>query len=139
LGDKWIVGLASWSLGKVASAQGDYEAARSFFEESAAIGTELGNKWFVPYVLEGFGDLALAQGQPEKAARLFGAAEVLREELGLSLPPAERRAYDSSISRMNAAMTAEAFRAAWADGCAIGAEQAMEMALERVEAGGPVA
>ncbi len=61
--------------------QGDYERARSYYEESVALCKELGDKRIASESLDGLACISSAKGNPEQTARLFGAAEALRATL----------------------------------------------------------
>ena len=131
LGDKWIVGLMSWSLSRAVIAQGDLPAAAALLAECAAIGEALGNEWTVPYVLEGFGDIALAEDNAPRAVSLYGAAAVVRERLGLTLSPSDRITHEQAFARMHAALPPEEFANAWESGRATPIDEALSLALGR--------
>lgn len=71
-----------------------------------------------------------AQGDAKRSARLFGAAEALHEAIGEILEPEDRAEYDRYRAIARAALTEEAFAAAWAKGRAMTIEQAIAEALE---------
>ena len=78
--------------------------------------------------------LADRESQPawqQSAVRLFGAAAALREAMGnsarrswfLALPPPGRDEYERQVAAMRAALGAEAFNLAWAEGQQLALEQ----------------
>jgi hypothetical protein len=62
-------------------------------------------------------------------ARLLGAAEGLHEAWGTPLPPADRTEHDGCVAALRAALGAEAFATAWAEGRAMSPEQAVAHAV----------
>src|SRR5262249_58383083 len=68
-----------------------------------------------------------------RAARLFGAAAVLREVIGAPLPPSERAKHAGLVGRARAMLEDEEFAAAWAEGQAMDADQAVAYALGEPE------
>jgi tetratricopeptide (TPR) repeat protein len=133
LGFKDGIAWSLYTLGHVALLQGDYGRAASRFVESLALRREMGDKVRLAHCLAGLAGVAEAQGQPAQAARLFSAAEALLDAsgaaLGASLNPVGRAAYDRNLVAVRAAMAEAAFEAAWAEGRALGQEQAIAEAL----------
>jgi DNA-binding CsgD family transcriptional regulator len=81
--------------------------------------------------LMGSAVLASLGGETARAARLWGAAEATREAVGLSLPIWEHTPTDFGVE-LDAARSRlgeEAFAAAWSEGRAMSAEEAVEYAL----------
>jgi ATP/maltotriose-dependent transcriptional regulator MalT len=107
-------------LGKVNVVQGDYTAARALYEESLASPFGV-NLWS----LEELASVVAVQGDPTWAAQLWGAAEALRESLGTPMPPVDRPDYERSVAATRAQLGMEAFVAAWEEGRAMTAEQAL--------------
>ena len=87
IGDKWVIGLVSWSLSRVLIALRDYDAARAALRECAVI-TELENEWFVAYLLEGFGQVAMGE---EDAARAQPSPRCRRGDARATRPRHDRR------------------------------------------------
>jgi hypothetical protein len=102
-----------------------YEDARRHYHESLAIRAAMKNKEGIASCLEGLAAVAAAMGELARAARLFGAAEARRQELGASLPPAERADHESQVAAVSAALGQPAFAAAWAEGSALPLDQAI--------------
>jgi hypothetical protein len=118
-------------LGMVALSQGEYNTARGLLEEALAVSWAAGHSGGLVRDLEGLAALAVAQVQTGRAVRLLGALDRLRETIGQPRTPAERAEYDRSIAAARAGGGESAFAAAWAEGRAMGLEQAVEYALER--------
>ena len=127
-------------LGKIAAVQGDYAAARTWYEEGLTICLKIGDQMpiassleglvgvvaahsamglsttaFLP-CLEGLAGVVAAQGQPTWAARLWGAAEALREAFGIPLAPVERADYERAVTAASIHLGEKSFTSAWAEG-----------------------
>jgi tetratricopeptide (TPR) repeat protein len=124
-----VAGMLS-NLGHVAQHQGDDRRAVAFFAESLALCRALGSQPSIAICLAGLAGVAGAAGQPERAARLFGAAEALLEAVDAHVLPADRADYERGVAAVRAALSAEAFAAAWAEGRALPLELAIALALE---------
>ncbi len=84
--------------------------------------------------------LAAAQGdagQPVDAARLFGAADAQWEASGAVRYAPEQAVYTAELARVREQLDANTFPAAWAEGNAMSAEQAIDYALELCAVGNP--
>jgi predicted ATPase/class 3 adenylate cyclase len=112
-------------LGKVEAARGDNAFARSLYKESLSIAQEIGDRELLASGLEGLASVVAMQGEPAWAARLWGTAEALREAIGAPLPPVERASYEQAVASTRDDMGEESFAAAWAEGRAMTAEQAL--------------
>jgi tetratricopeptide (TPR) repeat protein len=119
------------SLGNLASDQGDLASARTLFHESLAIGRELVDRRGIAESLEGLAAVLAALGSSLSAARIWGATERLRKEVGAPLSPKDRPRYDRRVAAARATLKDDSsFNRAWQEGCALGLEQAIELALE---------
>jgi predicted ATPase/DNA-binding SARP family transcriptional activator len=110
-------GLA-WSLeqqGALALDQGD-PAAADLLRRSLLIHRELQDRWRVTSVLEDLAALALTGGSAGTAARLLAAAQAMRELIGTVIPPCERARHDQTLGGTRAALSDDAFAAAWQQG-----------------------
>jgi predicted ATPase/transcriptional regulator with XRE-family HTH domain len=117
-------------LGRIAALQGDDRGAAAAFAECVRL-SHVATRADLAHSLEGLAQVMARQAahqasghQMEEAVRLFGAAAALRATLdavavpsGASLPaPANRDAYKRQVAAARAALGAEAFAAAWAEG-----------------------
>ena len=107
------------SLGNVACAQGSYGRATALLKEALVLFQELSDKQGIAYGLESLARVACAQGQPERGTRLCAAAATVRSTIGAPLEPDERATYDSTVAGARAALSEDAFAAAWAHGQAL--------------------
>ena len=122
--------FALLSRGDVDRAQANPASAAQYYGRSLRIVIAHFDQPDVADRLEGFAKLAAAAQQPQRAARLFGAAEALRARLGTPIPAIERASYDSALMQTIRQIAPPAFDAAWAEGQALGWEQAAAYALE---------
>ena len=114
----------------VAYSQGDYDAARTLYEQSLALKRDLGDHT-IAFTLEGLAKLGLGVREPLHAARLWGVAERLREETGSPLEQSSKPEYEQQVAAARAAVgNAAAFDAAWAEGRGMTLEHAISYALE---------
>ena len=83
---------------------------------------------YIPGIFECLAGLATTDGNHPLAARLFGAADALRQRMGL----VRFRIYDAeceaALAVLRNAMGDKAFDAAWAEGAALGIEEAIAYA-----------
>ncbi len=79
--------------------------------------------------LEGLASIAVSVQDPLRAVRLFGAAHVHRESIAMTRPYHQAADYERSIALTRSQLDDAAWDAAWAAGCAMPLEQAVEYAL----------
>jgi tetratricopeptide (TPR) repeat protein len=127
IGDTHGLANSLGTLGKVAQKQGDLAQARTLLGECLSLFEALGDKHFIAYALEGFAGLASVE-EPERAARLLAAVEALRESIGASALSFGQEEQNEDKETVRAALSAEAFAAAWAEGRAMSLERAVAYA-----------
>jgi hypothetical protein len=137
-GDRHTLAWALSSLGFALLHQGDIHRSQKLFEETLALGQEQGNMILTSLYLAGMagvaavGSRALSPAQQKagdlRAARLFGAVERLQRELQVAMWPAFRLTYDQLLAITRAQPKAAAWDAAFAEGQAMTAEQALAYA-----------
>ena len=118
-------------LGRLARAEGDYRQAEALHCESLPLSQKLGDSKELASALEGLGAAAAGLVEFERAARLYGAAEHLREVIGAVIYPHLRAAHEASVESVKAAMSAEAFQAAWEAGRSMSLEESIEYASKQ--------
>jgi predicted ATPase/class 3 adenylate cyclase len=108
---------------------GDTTAARTGLLQSAEISVELNDLGSLSVTVEVLGVVALLEGKPERAIRLAGAAHAIRESLGV---PGPSQILDLPDVRAEArrSLAADVVDALWAEGTALGAEDALEYARD---------
>ena len=128
LGDKRGIAASLDNLGSIAYEQGDSVLARTLLEESLTILRQLGDQKGIIYSLEGMARLAQGPNQLPQAARLWGAAASLRETIGI-LPHVVQEEVEKQAASVREALGEEAFAVAFAAGCAMTLDEAVEFAL----------
>ncbi|MEX2314559.1 MAG: tetratricopeptide repeat protein, partial [Thermomicrobiales bacterium] len=108
---------------------GDRFSARRLIVEALRLDAE-SSPLRIPENLEVSALLALAERQPDRAARLRGAAHRLRKMTGFPMADDELHYYEDDIAAIRAALSREAFDAAWAAGEAMTIEEAIADALQ---------
>lgn len=129
LGFAWGLGDTLRYLGDLARDRGDYDTAQSAYRESLDLANDHGDRRFLAETLGSMAGLAAAQGQPERAARLFGAAAALREQIDTPVEGWERPAFERGLELTRAALSVDAFDAAWSAGAALSLRDVMLEAL----------
>jgi len=122
-------------MGIAAVGRGDAARAAQAFEEALSLLRKLKDKIGIFYSLAGSAGVAALRGMPTRAARLFGGAEALRKAIGHPAQPLKKINYDyeAYIASTRAELGDTAFDAAFAEGLAMSAEQAVEYALSSEE------
>jgi non-specific serine/threonine protein kinase len=123
LGDRWGVAASLHDLARVVERLGDGPRAAGLLGESLTLFTELGIRQGTAGCLEGLAAVACDADKPLDAARLLGAAEALRETVGAPLPVRDRRDLTRIVGQARNASRGGAFRAAWAVGRELSADQ----------------
>jgi len=139
--DPYVEACLLCELGKVALAQGEINQALAQFEQvfkkSFSFSTPLDDQNPLMFVLEAMAALAVAQGQlgdtahhSSVAVRLLGATEAWHTRVHNARIPLMLREREDCIATLRAAMSEQAFAAAFAEGQAMTQEQAVVYALE---------
>lgn len=129
--DRWGSARSLADLGYVCCEQRDYEAAHAAYREALAVFSQLGHKRGMARALEGFACLAAAQNDPVRALKLAAAATHLRQLISAPLPQAEQSKLDQALSLAWKSLGDAEGKGAWAEGCAIGMERAIEYSLQQ--------
>jgi predicted ATPase/class 3 adenylate cyclase/DNA-binding CsgD family transcriptional regulator len=113
---------------RVAIAQGALEAGGRDAYDALACMASKGMYLYLPGIFECLAGLATTDGNYPLAARLFGAADATRQRMGL----VRFRIYDAeceaSLAILRNVMEDSAFDATWAEGAALGIEEAIAYA-----------
>jgi tetratricopeptide (TPR) repeat protein len=117
------------NLGFVVLHQGNYQRATDLFEEGLLISLRLGTKSHHAVVMGGLASVAQMKGQSERAARLFGASAAIHEDLGRAIDPGDVADFKDFQAASRAALSEQAFTAAWTEGQAMSLGQAIAYAL----------
>jgi predicted ATPase/class 3 adenylate cyclase len=130
LGNLLIVSAALANQGLVALAAGDAERAAALCIEGLSLSHELGDKRTTVECLHALAGIAAVQGEPLRAALLSGAAESLHAAIKAPPSPAERTVGERFLAIARAAVDAESFEAACAQGRRMNYDAVVAYALE---------
>jgi predicted ATPase/class 3 adenylate cyclase len=128
-GDRWASAHALQKLGQLSHEQGSLAQATAYYTKSLRLCLDMGYKRGIAEGLEEFAGLARTEGAYARAGHLYGAAEAVREQSGTPVLPTDRPAYERNIAALRAQLDVATFAAAWAEGRAMTAEQAIAKAL----------
>lgn len=133
LGDRYVLELNTWSMGRIAFLAGKPEEAYAYFRECATTVLELANRWMLPHLVESAGQIARVRGEIEKGVKLYGAASVMRERLGLNFVPVDLANYEAEVAKLRDGVSPGRFAELWADGRTLDPPTAMELAFPGVK------
>ena len=119
------------NLATAALANGDVPRAREWLSEAAVAARSSGSKERYMWVLDSLAEVAQASGDPGRAARLAGAAGALAEEHEIMRFPFDEARRANLIAAVTAALGADAFERARAEGAALTMEEALELGLAK--------
>jgi DNA-binding CsgD family transcriptional regulator len=125
------VAEALGSLGALAWVQEEVGRAADCWCQGLVLARDIGYRLRIPQFLERLGRVARARGQLERAARLFGAAAVAQQAAGAPISQ-EIGEYERNLDAVRAQLGEAAFAAAWAEGQALPAEDAVAYAVADV-------
>ena len=129
---------ASVNLGWVVREEGDPRGARDRFEQGLRVSRRLGERSGIAYAALGLACVAVDLGDPYRAAELHGAAQATLERMGEPWQDPEAAYRRDSLEALRTQIGAERLERAYADGMALGADGALDLALgRRPWAGGP--
>jgi predicted ATPase/DNA-binding CsgD family transcriptional regulator len=126
------------NLGWAALLRGDPERATTLYAESLELKREVGLMLLLPETLDGLACVAVAKGEAERAVRLFGATRALHELVRNHLSASEYAALrEPYLVATHSQLSGEEWEAAFAEGRAMGFEEAVEYALSEEELPSP--
>lgn len=131
VGDLWGAGRCLSPMGIAALGRGDVAYAAWANKEALEILRQVKNNIGISTVLIQAAGVAVLRNRPARGARLFAAAQALRRAIGHPDPVLKPLNYDyeALIARSRAELGGKGFEAAFSEGLAMSAEQAVEYAL----------
>jgi DNA-binding CsgD family transcriptional regulator len=138
IGDDAAVGTSLNHLGWIQILEGDHRAAAGRFAEALTGVPRLGESWTGAYhvpCFEGLAKVANSGGSHEIAARFLGASAKVLELSGFGLPPFLETHHERTVSAIQAAIGADALRAAWAAGAALPPDELVAEAIALADGG----
>jgi predicted ATPase/class 3 adenylate cyclase/DNA-binding CsgD family transcriptional regulator len=124
----WHRVVALTTRARVAIAEGKPAEAERDAHDALALAATVGAYLNVPDVLECLARLAGDAGSHHEAGRVFGAAEAIRQRMGLVRFPIHQAGYQAAVVTLRNAMGDKDFDAAWAEGAALSADEAIAYA-----------
>ena len=119
------------NLGLVLRAEGDPDGARSAFGAGLRISRRNGDNSGMAYAILGLACLAGDAGDWDRAAVLHGAAQAFLDRAGNRWQEVEARNRRDSLGQVRAHLGDEQLGRAYAQGMALGVDQALDLALRR--------
>nr|WP_234783562.1 LuxR C-terminal-related transcriptional regulator [Mycolicibacterium celeriflavum] len=124
----WHKMVALMARSYVALEQAEFDQAERDAHAALAFSAATGGYLRLPDILECLVRLAADTGNHQYAARLLGAAEAIRQRTGQVRFPMYDAGYQAAVNVVRAALGEADFDAAWADGSALSAEEAIAYA-----------
>ncbi|MFQ5968034.1 MAG: adenylate/guanylate cyclase domain-containing protein [Acidimicrobiia bacterium] len=113
---------------------GDYQTAGPLLREALGLYRQIVSPQCTAHCLDSAAAWALGTGDPETATVLLGATDVLRADSGVRHPIDESfLSKDEVLGEAEAALGKRAFTVAWQRGQAMGVEEALAYALDRLD------
>jgi tetratricopeptide (TPR) repeat protein len=129
LRDPMELANAEGNLGGIAFARGDHLGALQHFREALRQFVHAGGRAGAAQVLEAIAQVCCAEAVYQPAVRLYGAAAALRAAAGVPAAEAGRHTAERNLTLARVALGEAAFRAAWIQGQAMPAEDAITYVL----------
>lgn len=117
------------NLGALRLDQGELQQAVTLFRESLQLALDHRHSRCLAEALSGLALVAIAQRAPEHAAQLLGAAEAVRQQVGASVKGWHRDALERGVREAKAALSAEAYAAAFSVGRTLALDAALAEAF----------
>jgi DNA-binding CsgD family transcriptional regulator len=124
----WPLTIVLLARSRLARLEGDDAGAEDIAHELLRVAAASENRVAIADALEALAGLAARQESFQEAARLFGAAERVREEIGYIRLPVEQPGWEADAATVRAGLGHEEHAAAWEEGRALSAEQAIAYA-----------
>jgi non-specific serine/threonine protein kinase len=128
-GDNRGQALCLFNLAQLARLEGDLDRAAAHHREALELARQLSIQEDLLYSLAGIAGIAVERRQFARAAQLLGAVSAATEGIGMPLQTMEQAQFDRDVATAKAALSAEAFAQAWADGRSLALDAAVDEAL----------
>jgi len=128
-GEKWGIAIVLGSLGWIALRQNDLNGMRKLLGESLEIRVETGDRGGIAWCLEKLAEADFELSQFLRAVIIFSMASAIRASVSSAMDAADRPSYENMLSKIQEAISEDAFTAAWAEGQTMKLEDAVEYAL----------
>jgi hypothetical protein len=115
-GAQLLVAVELSNFGCVEKASGRLDVAEARMREAIPISLSIGNSYILAHSLVALAAIVAAGSRANESARLLGKADAIFAETGLVLDPADKPEYDGAVAVARAALSDEAYEAAYAAG-----------------------
>lgn len=126
VGSKHQMTSTTLLLGQVESVHGDLDWAFSLLTEATRLAIETAGSSVAPSFLGSWALLARRRGMPERSVRLWAAEGAYLAALGLQRDVFVGRLFEAEIDALRAALPAEQYEQAWAEGLSLGWLEAID-------------
>jgi predicted ATPase/DNA-binding SARP family transcriptional activator len=123
------VAAARGTLGLVALCEENRDDAADQFRLALHLSVDLRLRPQIAESLRGMAAVAAIDGDPERSARLVGAADAIAEQTSMVLTGPEQLIADTYLEPSRAALPADTYSRAWAEGAAMTPDEAVAYAL----------
>ena len=130
INNAWLTAHVDHHLAEVARRRGDMVGAADLHRRALAARAPAGLRPGVAESLEAIAALVADRGRYVDGARLFSAAAGLRRGMGLARWPVDQPRYDTDVTGARRALGDSAFQIAWAEGAALGFDDAVAYGAE---------
>ena len=129
LADAWGIGDCLLALGELTDARGEHATASTLLAEARHVFTSAGDIRGTARMLETLARLAAHSRDAIRALKLAGAAAALRQMVSVPLPRNQQDALDRALDQVRRDADQQAVAAAWMEGWALSADEAMQFAF----------
>jgi predicted ATPase/DNA-binding XRE family transcriptional regulator len=129
IGMTWDISIIKTQLGHLTHQQQHYALAKVHYREALALYHAFGSPTYTASCLEGFAAAVCAEGHYVQGVRLCAASAALREQAQTPLPPAEREAFEHTVTTAKEALGEPTFAQEWITGSTLTHNQAIDYAL----------
>jgi predicted ATPase/DNA-binding SARP family transcriptional activator/DNA-binding CsgD family transcriptional regulator len=139
MGDRWGIITCQVNLGLISVILEHHDRTKVLLREVIQLSRELDEKVGSVYSFFGLASAAASEGYPVRAARLWGISEAMREAAGIQIMPSTYTvtSYESRLAEARTRLGEAAFEDAWAEGKAMGQQQAVEYAFSEEDTDQP--
>jgi non-specific serine/threonine protein kinase len=133
VGDGWLIALIVDSAAWAQVGLGKLDEAVELWAEGIAQTLSAPDRWILPNYLEGFAKVARLEGDAKRAGSLFAAAASIRAEIGAQIPAGWSEYLQADLDLVRRELGEQGFQTAWTAGFGMSADEAVELAMSRVE------
>ncbi|MGH2820683.1 MAG: ATP-binding protein [Actinomycetota bacterium] len=133
LGNERMEAFSLASLALIAVEENRIDDAVPMLKESYRMGQDIGDLPLIAFALDYFAAALAWRGRAEAAARLLAWVDALREEMGARVRPSDAVVTERTLGQVRAQIDEATFAAAWEEGRALTADEAVALAIEYLD------